>query len=117
VTQCSQPLNHFLSHLIDVFRPGEPSIDGQPKITDSIVPLDCLPEESKRSGFGDASSVLNEEHCLALRYNNDDPKFTQLPFQVTNICFQVLHDQRRSKGRGNDVRVLCVESELDLVGR
>jgi hypothetical protein len=32
-------------------------------------------------------------------------------------CFQVLHEQRRLTRCGNDGRVVCVESELELVGR
>jgi len=44
-SQRSQPLCRFLSRLIVMFRPGEPFIKGQPKITGVIDPLDWLPEE------------------------------------------------------------------------
>jgi len=38
-SQRSQPLRRFLSHLIDMFRSGEPFIKGHPKITGVVDPL------------------------------------------------------------------------------
>jgi hypothetical protein len=61
-TQYSQSLSSLLSHLIDMFRPGEPSVEGHPKITGGIGPFDGLPEKSKRTELGDKPSSLNEEH-------------------------------------------------------
>jgi hypothetical protein len=59
----TQPLSRFLSNLIDMFLPGRSFIEGHPRITHGIDPLEWLPEESNRSGFGDAPPGLNEEHC------------------------------------------------------
>jgi hypothetical protein len=44
-SQRSQSLFRFLSHLNDLFRPGEPFIKGLPKITGVMDRLDWLPEE------------------------------------------------------------------------
>ena len=44
-SQRSKTLCHFLSQLVDMFRPGELFIKGHPKITGVIDPLDWLPEE------------------------------------------------------------------------
>ena len=51
MSQPSQSLCRFLSHLIDMSRPVEPCIKGHPKITDIIDPLDWLTQELNWSGF------------------------------------------------------------------
>ena len=77
VQERSQSLCRFLSHLMDMFRPGEPFIEGHPKIKGIINPLDWLPEELYCSGFRDAPTGLGEERRRALRDIYDDPPFTQ----------------------------------------
>jgi hypothetical protein len=72
-TQCSHPLCLFLSHLIDMCRPGEPFIKCHPKITGGIDVLDWLPEEVNWSG-------LDEERRGALRDIDGYPPITQPPF-------------------------------------
>jgi hypothetical protein len=54
----SQPLRRFLSHLIDMFRPGEPLIKSKPKLTGVFDPLDWIPEKLNRSGFRDVPAGL-----------------------------------------------------------
>ena len=66
-SQRSQSLCRFLSHLIDMFRPGEPFIKGHPKITGVIDPLDWLPEQLYRSALRHAPTGFGEEHVGALR--------------------------------------------------
>jgi len=54
------PVVPSLSHLIDMFRPGEPFIKGHPKITGVVDPFNWLPEELHCSGFRDAPTGLGE---------------------------------------------------------
>ena len=79
VQERSQPLCRFLSHLTDMFRPREPLIKGQSKITGIIGPLDWFPEELNSLGFRDAPTGLGEEHRGALRDIDGDHPFTQPP--------------------------------------
>jgi hypothetical protein len=52
-TQYSQSLSRLLSHLIDMFRPGEPSVEGHPKITGGIDPFDSLKDGAQTASFKD----------------------------------------------------------------
>jgi hypothetical protein len=61
-SQDSQTMCGFLSHLINMSRPGEPFIKGYPKIMDGIDQFDWLPKELARSGFQDMPTCLSEEH-------------------------------------------------------
>jgi hypothetical protein len=61
-SQDSQSLCSFLSHLINMNRPGKPFIKGYSKIMDGIDQLDWLPEKLTRSGFQDMPTCLSEEH-------------------------------------------------------
>ena len=54
------PVVPRLSHLIDMFRLGEPFIKSHPKITGVDDPLNWLPEELYCSGFRDAPTGLGE---------------------------------------------------------
>jgi hypothetical protein len=65
-SQHSQYVCHFLSHLIDMCRPGESFITGHPKVTGGIDPLDLFPEELNWRGFQDMPTSLSEEHRRAL---------------------------------------------------
>ena len=57
-------------------RPGEPCIEGHPKITGGIDPFDWLPEELNWSGFRDTPSGLSEEHRRDLKDIDDEPSFS-----------------------------------------
>jgi hypothetical protein len=76
VQERSKPLRRFLSHMIDMFRPGEPFIEGYHKMTGVIEPFDWFPEEMYCSGFRDARTGFGEAHDGALRDINGDPPFT-----------------------------------------
>jgi hypothetical protein len=78
-SQRSQSLYIFLSYVIDIFRPGEPFIEGHSKITGEIDPLNWFPEEMNRSNFPGAPTGLGEEHCRALRDIGGDPPLSQTP--------------------------------------
>jgi hypothetical protein len=79
IKERSQPLRRFLSHMIKVFRPGEPFIEGHPRMTGVIDPFDWLPEGLYCSEFQDAPTGLGEEYGGGLRDINGDPPFTQPP--------------------------------------
>jgi hypothetical protein len=109
-------LCRFLSHLVDMFRPVEPFIKGNSKITGDVDTFDWLPEELYCSGVLDAPTGLGEQHRGALRDIDGDPPFTQPTFKVAEISLQVF-DEERWLRRGYDGRIVRIESQLDVAGR
>jgi len=65
-------------------RAEESFINGHPKITGGIDPLDWFPEELNWSGFWDAPTGLSEEHRGKLGDIDDDPPFTQPPLEISS---------------------------------
>jgi hypothetical protein len=56
----AQSLSRLLSYLVDMRRPGKPSIKGHPKIPCCLDPLYWLSEKLHCSGFFDASRGFNK---------------------------------------------------------
>ena len=65
-------------------RAEESFINGHPKITSGIDPLDWFPDELNWSGFRDASTGLSEEHRGKLGDIDADPPFTQPPLEISS---------------------------------
>jgi hypothetical protein len=114
--QHAQALCRFLSHLIDVFRPGEPFNQRYHKVTGFIESLDWLPDEPSQSGLLDAPSLC-EEPSGALRDSYGDPTLAQPPLEVFENNVQVFVEKRRLTGLGYDGRVIRVERQFNAPGR
>ena len=78
--------------------------------------MDWFPEECYWSGLDEAPSGTCEYYRAALRYINGDSPFAQPPLKVVEVGLQVAGEQRRLAGHGYDGRVICVKSQLEVVG-
>jgi len=84
-TQHAHPLSGLLSDLIDVRRPGETFVQGNPQITSGVDPLDWFPEECNWSGLDEAPAGTREYYRCALRHINGDSLFAQPPLKVIEL--------------------------------
>ena len=84
-TKHTHPLSSFLSHLIDVRRPGESWIQGHPQITSCFDTFDWFPEDFYCSGLDETPSGSREDYRGAPRDINGDSPFTQPPLKIVEV--------------------------------
>jgi hypothetical protein len=80
------------------------------------IDLDWLSQELNWSRFEGSSTGFSEEYHGALR-EAGDPPFSQPQPYLAEICLQVIEEKRCLAERGNDGRVVRVESQLVDAGR
>ena len=94
-------------------QPGQLFIVGHVKITGGIDPMDWLPEDLTGR---DMPTSLSKKHRGALRDNGNHP-FSQPLLLFAEVYLLVFDEQRWLAGHGYDRRVICVESQIDMVRR
>jgi hypothetical protein len=78
--------------------------------------MDWFPEESNWSGFRDVSIGLSEEHRGTVLDIDSERPLTQPPLSVADVSLEAADEQCWLERRGSDGRVVCVESQPDVVG-